>query len=295
MSSTETDINTSNKQMANKKVSAVRYNAGQPLQTFEILAGEEALQIKINSNPYTITMRTPGHDSMLAAGLLLTERVIKDQEDIIGITEIPASAGDHTVIVDVQVKEEALVGKNLFNRSIASSASCGVCGKIELCDLLSPEQPLLNSGKLDIELIPELLQQMQAEQATFVKTGGSHAAGVFSIDGELLSVKEDIGRHNAVDKAIGDLLLRGSLENADILFISGRVSYEIAAKCAEANIPFLLAVSAPSSLAVDFCSRNGITLIGFCRENRATVYANERNILQHASTAPIPSVTEIVL
>ena len=268
--------------MLNKKIVAVRYIAGQSQETTETLAGEEALQIKINGKPYTITMRTPGQDKMLAAGLLFTERVIRLPEDIIHISEISAASGDHTLIVDVQVKEEALTGKNLFNRSIASSASCGVCGKIELCDLLTPEQPLFTSEKLDVDLIPDLLQQMRAEQSTFQKTGGSHAAAVFTIEGKMLAVREDIGRHNAVDKAIGELFLRNQLHKAAILFISGRVSYEIVAKCAEASIPFLLAVSAPSSLAADFCQRKGITLLGFCRENRATVYANEKNILQYA-------------
>jgi FdhD protein len=278
--------------MVNKKITAVKYIAGQPRKTSEALAGEEALQIKINGKPYTITMRTPGQDKMLAAGLLFTERVIRDQEDIIHISETPAVLGDHTLIVDVRVKEEALAGKNLFNRSIASSASCGICGKIELCDLITPEQPLLTSKKLDIHLIPDLLQQMQAEQSTFEKTGGSHAAAVFNIDGKLLSVQEDIGRHNAVDKVIGELFLSNGLHKAAILFISGRVSYEIVAKCAEASIPFLLAVSAPSSLAADFCRRKGITLIGFCRENRATVYAGEKNILQHAFARKAATITE---
>ena len=264
----------------NKKITAVKYTAGQPRETSEALAGEEPLQIKVNGKPYTITMRTPGDEKTLAAGLLFTERVIRSKTDIIRISEIPDSSGSHTLIVDVLVQEEALAGKNLFNRSIASSASCGVCGKIELCDLVTPEEPLANHRKLSVQLIPHLLNQMQDQQFTFERTGGSHAACAFSLDGKLLSVKEDIGRHNAVDKVIGDLLMRDLLHNASILFISGRISYEIVAKCAEARIPFLLAVSAPSSLAVDFCRRKGITLIGFCRENRATVYACEENILE---------------
>lgn len=278
--------------MENKKVSAVRYIEGQPLQTSEVLAAEEALQIKINGKPYTITMRSPGQDKILAAGLLFTERVVTEKTDIISISEVAAPSGEHTLIVDVQVKEEALTGKNLFNRSIASSASCGVCGKIELCDLVTPEHPLNNTKKLNIERIPGLLQKMQAEQSTFEKTGGSHAAAVFSIDGTLLSVKEDIGRHNAVDKVIGDLFLKKQLGKASILFISGRVSYEIVAKCAGADIPFLLAVSAPSSLAVDFCRRKGITLIGFCRENRATVYATEENVIRQTLTTQAETVTD---
>ena len=268
--------------MVNKKITAVRYVAGEPEETSEALAGEAPLQIKINGKAYTITMRTPGQDKMLATGLLFTERIIRDQKDILHISETPDETSGQTLMIDVLVKEEIITGKNLFNRSIASSASCGVCGKIELCDLITPEKPLYTSHKLNIHLIPGLLQQMQAEQATFEKTGGSHAAAAFDIHGRMLSVKEDIGRHNAVDKVIGALVLTDTLHQAAILFISGRVSFEIVAKCAEASIPFLLAVSAPSSLAVHFCQDKGITLVGFCRENRATVYANEKNILRRA-------------
>lgn len=271
---------------------AVKYTEGQPEETSEILTEEEALQIKINGKPYTITMRTPGQDKLLTAGLLFTERVIQTREDIISFLEIPAPNGEHTLIVDVRVKQEALDGKNLFNRSIASSASCGVCGKIELCDLHTPEPPLLSDEKIDVQLIPDLLRQMQEEQSTFERTGGSHAAAIFSIDGTLLSAKEDIGRHNAVDKVIGDLLLSTRLHQASILFISGRISYEIAAKCAEASIPFLLAVSAPSSLAVNFCNRKGITLIGFCRANRATVYTNQQNVLRGSLISQEATSTE---
>lgn len=270
--------------MVNKKIATLRYVAGQAVETFEALAGEEALQIKINGSPYTITMRTPGQDKALAGGLLLTERVISRREDVIRIAEVPAEGRAHNLVVDVGVKEEVLTGKNLFNRSIASSASCGVCGKTELCDLVTPQQSLVPSRKLDIHLIPSLAAQMLEKQSTFESTGGSHAAAAFNMEGNLLSVQEDIGRHNAVDKVIGDLLFQDLLPQADVLFISGRVSYEIAAKCAVASIPFLLAVSAPSSLAVDFCERYGITLIGFCRENRATVYTHQNNIMQHSSS-----------
>jgi FdhD protein len=268
--------------MASKRVEAIKFVAGQTQGTFESLAIEEALQIKINGKAYTITMRTPGQDELLTMGLLFTEGVIHSPDDILSLSQIPAHHGDHTLIVDIRVKEEILQGKNLFNRSIASSASCGVCGKIELCDLVTPEHTLSTLKKLDICLIPDLLKQMNACQSVFEQTGGSHAAAIFSIDGRLLSIQEDIGRHNAVDKVIGDLFIAKKLKQADILFVSGRVSYEIVAKCAQAGIPFLLAVSAPSSLAVDFCQRKGITLLGFCRENRATVYTNEANILQQA-------------
>ena len=278
--------------MANKKTRAIRYTDGQPAETSEALAGEAALQIRINGKAWTITMRTPGQEKFLAVGLLFTERVIQHPEDVVDIIEIPAVKGDYVLTIDVQVREEALVGKDLFNRSIASSASCGVCGKIDLCDLVLPAQPLVNSRKLDIRRIPDLLRKMHAGQSAFERTGGSHAAAVFSIDGALLSVQEDIGRHNAVDKVIGELFLAKRIRNAAIMFVSGRVSYEIVSKCAVASIPFLLAVSAPSSLAVDLCLQQGITLIGFCRENRATVYTHGENILQHALARETASIND---
>jgi FdhD protein len=278
--------------MANRKRRAIKYIDGRPEETSEALAGEEALQIRINGNAYTITMRTPGQERFLAVGLLFTERVIKHPEDVTDIVETPAATADHVLTVDVQVSEEVLVGKNLFNRSIASSASCGVCGKIDLCDLVMPERPLTNSLKLDIRGIPNLLRQMHTRQSAFERTGGSHAAAVFSIEGALLSVQEDIGRHNAVDKAIGELFWRNALGKAAIMLVSGRVSYEIVSKCAVASIPFLLAVSAPSSLAVDFCVRHGITLIGFCRDNRATVYTHGENILQRVAAREAISIIE---
>jgi FdhD protein len=124
-----------------------------------------------------------------------------------------------------------------------------------------------------------MLERMRALQNTFEKTGGSHAAALLTIEGEVLGVREDIGRHNAVDKVIGELFLQRTLHLAEVMLISGRVSYEIVAKCSRAKISFLLAVSAPSSLAVDFCNRSGITLIGFCRDKRATVYTHPENIL----------------
>src|SRR5690349_18356392 len=274
------------------KVHATKYIDGQPAETSEALAGEEALQVRINGQAYTITMRTPGHEKFLAAGLLFTERVIRRPEDVISIGATPAANGSHVLIVDVGVRKEALAGKNLFNRSIASSASCGVCCKIDLCDLAISDRPLADSGKLDIRLIPNLLRKMQARQSAFDRTGGSHAAAIFSIDGALLSIQEDIGRHNAVDKVIGELFLRKALDDAEIMLGSGRVSYEIVSKCVAASIPFLLAVSAPSSLAVNLCMRQGITLIGFCRDNRATVYTHAENILQHMVAGKAEFVNE---
>jgi FdhD protein len=278
--------------MVNRKIAAVKFDAGEVKETVESVAREEALQITINLKPYTITMRTPGQDVLLATGLLFTENIITHPTDIISTTEVPAPNADHTLVVALMIKEEVLHGKNVFNRSIASSASCGVCGKTELGDLPIPQKPLCTTDKLTIDIIPRLLGQMSAAQSVFEQTGGSHAAAAFTIRGNLLSVQEDIGRHNAVDKVIGDLFLSDALHRAAILFVSGRVSYEIVAKCARAGIPFLLAVSAPSSLAVEFCRQQGITLIGFCRDNRCTVYTHHQNVVQYASTTLTATANE---
>lgn len=263
-----------------RKFNAVKYYDGVPEASNEALTREEALQIKINGRSYTITMRTPGNDGILAAGLLFSEGIIKQPDDILDMHEVQTVQGDCTLSIDVHVKEEILAGQNLFNRSIASSASCGVCGKIDLCDLAVPVKFNTTSRKLEVGVIPKMLERMRALQNTFELTGGSHAAALLTIDGNVLAVREDIGRHNAVDKVIGELFLQRSLHLADVILISGRVSYEIVAKCSQARISFLLAVSAPSSLAVDFCNKSGITLIGFCRENRATVYTHPENIQQ---------------
>ncbi len=267
----------------------IRYEAGQPWKATEVLVKEEALQIKINGKAYTITMRTPGQDSELAMGLLFTEGIISGKEDVLEISHIPAVHGSHTLVIDMKVKEEVLAGKNLFNRSIASSASCGVCGKIELCDLILHEPAIETTHQLDTSLIPALLERMSTRQAIFRRTGGSHAAAIFSIEGQLVTVQEDIGRHNAVDKVIGELLLREQRSQASILLVSGRVSYEIVAKCSRARIPLLLSVSAPSSLSVEHCQQKGITLVAFCRDNRATVYTHPQRIVQVAPTNPVIS------
>lgn len=266
--------------MSQKNSSATKYIKGQPQASLEILTWEEPLQIKINDKPYTITMRTPGQDNVLAAGLLFTEGIITTPDHILAMDELAAARGDFNWTINVVVEKEALKKRNIFSRSIASSASCGVCGKSELCDLVVPAKFNTAGKKLNVNLLPGMLREMQNLQSTFQATGGSHAASLFTLGGNVIVVHEDIGRHNAVDKVIGEVFLKRELQVADILFISGRVSYEIVAKCSQAKIPFLVAVSAPSSLAVDFCQKTGITLVAFCREDRATVYTHPENIQQ---------------
>ena len=263
--------------------SATKYSNGHPEKTFEMLAQENALQIKVNGRAYSITMCSPSNNVILAVGLLYTEGILRKTSDIISITEEFDEQNKLVLSVNVNIHPDALQGKNLWNRSIASSASCGVCGKTEILDIYHTSQPLKNTETLDIARVPELLNEMRLRQSTFDETGGTHSAALFNMDGSMLSVQEDIGRHNAVDKTIGELFLSSTLAKADILAVSGRVSYEIVSKCAMANIPFLLAVSAPSSMAVQVCHEKGITLIAFCRENRATVYTHQQHVISSRS------------
>lgn len=264
--------------MSVKQIKATRYVQGIPETSHETLTREEALQITINGKPYTVTMRTPGQDRLLTAGLLFSEGIITRPDDILTMRETPSAMGDCTLSVDAEIHPEILAGQNIFNRAIASSASCGVCGKTDICDLVVPRYVDRPARKLDTERIPEMLEKMRERQTVFETTGGSHAAALFTADGRMLAAHEDIGRHNAVDKVIGELFLQDSLSQADVLVVSGRVSYEIVAKCAQAKIPFLLAVSAPSSLAVESCDKAGIALIAFCRNQRFTVYTHPENI-----------------
>jgi FdhD protein len=262
---------------------ATKYSKGQPEKTFEMLAQENALQIKVNERAYSITMCSPSNNIVLAVGLLYSEGILQKTSDIISITDDSDEHNKQVLSVNINVHPEALEGKNLWNRSIASSASCGVCGKTEIFDIYHTSQTLKTTEKLDITRVPYLLNEMRSRQAKFDETGGTHGAALFNMDGTVLSVQEDIGRHNAVDKTIGELFLSNTLGNADILAVSGRVSYEIVSKCAMANIPFLLAVSAPSSMAVEVCNEKGITLIAFCRENRATVYTHQQHVISPGS------------
>ena len=159
-----------------------------------------------------------------------------------------------------------------------SSSSCGLCGKTSMDELELEASPVRDHGALNGELVPRLQRLMRSRQAGFDRSGGVHAAAAFTLEGELLAVREDIGRHNAVDKVIGVLLREETLDRAAAMTVSGRVSFEIVSKAARANIQHLIAVSAPSSMAVEMCAAHGMTLIGFCREGRFTTYAHPEAI-----------------
>ncbi len=240
----------------------------------DALTIEEALQININNKAFMVSMRTPENDDSLVRGLLHSEDIINDVNFNPDIVLKKENEEGIVTIIDVSIPENKLGDGYSNSRSLLSVSSCGICGKTELSDLVFKGKMIDDTKKIDINLIPQLFDKMKVFQNDFKQSGGTHAAAAFTIKGDLLCVMEDIGRHNAVDKVIGKLITNKQLKEAKILTVSGRISYEIVIKCFKAKIPFLAAVSAPSSLAVDYAKELGISLFAFCRDNRATCYSN---------------------
>ena len=252
-------------------VEAFKYENGIFQSVEDVLTVEEVLGIAINGTPYTITMRSPGFEEALTRGILLSEDVYNGiKNPAFSITETNEKGYITKVNVDIPI-EEIESGINT-KRNLMSVTSCGMCGKEDIKLDLAGEK-IISKKELLPAAILDFFNKMSSQQTGFKKTGGSHAAAIFDVNSNMLTVMEDIGRHNAVDKAIGSLLLKNELTNAICLTVSGRISYEIVSKCYKAKIPYLAAVSAPSSLAVDFCKEKGITLFAFCRDNKFTQYS----------------------
>ena len=238
----------------------------------DVLVIEAALQININEEAYTVIMRTPGDDLQLIRGLLFAEDIYKN--DATFDMKIIKEENNIPTIINVHIPKD-LLGKGYLNkRTLLSISSCGICGKKELKDISINGEKLLADYHFSGNNIQQMYTKMEIFQKTFHASGGSHAAGIFNKKNELLTIKEDIGRHNAVDKTIGDLLINNKLKEGNFLLVSGRVSYEIVSKAFIAKIPIIIAVSACSSLAVDFAKEFGICLIGFTRDNKMTIYSN---------------------
>ncbi len=245
---------------------ALRQQGQETSDVTELLTAERALQIVVNGQLYSLTMQTPGAERYLVRGLLHSEGAGEG-----GFLLFARSEREDATVVEVEIDCPDLPGGT---RRLAATSSCGLCGKQSLEDVLRDITPVGKDGvRTDARRLQLVHAEMRRRQDTFTGTGGSHAAAAATADGEVLCVFEDIGRHNAVDKVVGFLLEKGLLDRADILAVSGRVSFEIVQKCARAGLPVLTAVSAPSSLAVESAERWGITLAGFCREDRATFYS----------------------
>ncbi len=248
----------------------------------DTLVTEEPLEIRLDIGdgaiPVAVTMRTPGEDFALAAGLLYSEGIIRDPAEIgqIDYCKDVEEQLYNVVTVTARPRQEPDLGR-LERRGTMSSA-CGVCGKTSLDAISVLGVPTIGAGlEIDVQLLYELPDRLRAAQATFESTGGLHAAGLFDTDGELLLIAEDVGRHNAVDKVVGQAFLTGRLPGG-ILVVSGRAGFEIAQKAVVAGIPVLAAVSAPSSLAVELAEQFGMTLVGFLRGRRCNVYSRPERI-----------------
>ncbi len=240
----------------------------------DYLAGEEPLEIRISGRPLTVTMRTPGQDEELAAGFLWTEGLIEAPSQIAAMRAIPQVSGRDNII-NVELAGQTLAIE-ANQRNFFAASGCGICGKasieaIRVRGLARPDPDF----KIKAELLCEFPVRLREQQRVFGQTGGLHAAALFNSGGELLVLREDIGRHNAVDKIIGWALKKGSLPLSDsVMMVSGRGGFEIVQKALTAGVPILASVSAPSSLAVELARQLGLTLVGFLRERRFVVYAH---------------------
>lgn len=231
---------------------------------------EEPLEIRVAGKTLATTMRTPGHDEELAAGFLISEAIVRAREDIPKVSIGGENAVDVDLAPDVKLK------LNSAQRFGTISSSCGLCGKTSI-DAIRQSFPAVKSTdiRIDIATLLALPDRLRKEQGDFARTGGIHAAGIFDIDGKMLVVREDIGRHNAVDKTIGRAFLDGLLPlDRHVLLVSGRASFEIIQKALSAGIPIVASVSAPSTLAVTFARDSNQTLIGFLRPPSFNIYSH---------------------
>lgn len=250
----------------------------------DYLAAEEPLEIRIGDDPLSVTMRTPGHDLELAAGFLFTEGLIQRRGQILALEALEAEAGtpeeNRGNVVLAKLAPESAPDFEKMRRHFFAASSCGICGKASIDSVrartLKPPNPHF---RFDPEVLVRLPDVLRESQAVFGRTGGLHAAGLFNAGGELLVLREDIGRHNAVDKVIGWALLEERVPLGEmILLVSGRGGFEIVQKAIVAGLPVVASVSAPSSLAVQLARELGQTLIGFLRGRRFVVYAGEGRI-----------------
>jgi FdhD protein len=266
---------------------AIRRWDGESLRTVDDrVAAEEPLQIYLDGKPLSIVMRTPGNDIELTLGLLWAERVITSRDQVVKV-RVSAESGEAEpgVNVDTAVIESNHVDVHLREggrrpeRSFMSSSACGVCGATTMADL-ALDFPVLQAGlRVRASALPPLADRLREGQAVFDATGGLHAAGLFSPEGEMIVLREDIGRHNAVDKVVGRALLDGGLPAAErLLAVSGRAGYEVVQKAVAAGIGVLVAVGAPSSLAVATALRFNLTLVGFLKRDRFNVYSAAERI-----------------
>ncbi|OBK12895.1 formate dehydrogenase accessory sulfurtransferase FdhD [Mycobacterium asiaticum] len=258
--------------------------AAQTTTRQETLAVEEPLEIRVNGTPITVTMRTPGSDFELAQGFLLTEDIISQCEDVLTIRYCEGRGADganNYNVLDVTLSPDVAAPHLDVTRNFYTTSSCGVCGKasLEAVRLISRYSPGDDPANVPADTLRAMPESLREAQKVFATTGGLHAAALFSVDGTMLVVREDIGRHNAVDKVVGWALEHDRVPlAASVLLVSGRASFELTQKALMAGIPVLAAVSAPSSLAVSLAEESGITLVAFLRQDSMNVYTRAERV-----------------
>jgi FdhD protein len=288
-----------------RDVEVVRVRNGRRVGEADRTAVEEPLEVRLHGRSFAVIMRTPGADRELAAGFLLSERVLRSADDL-GTIEyctdemvrsIASAASDNRRSAPTRKTETIATAENVINvtligrsdgdlealladrRQTMTNSSCGLCGRQTIESLQADVEPLSIGGHVHASVVSTLPQRLRETQQMFDETGGLHAAGLFSLEGALLWSAEDVGRHNAVDKVVGRMLMAEALPLSDrVLFVSGRTSFEIVQKALLAGIPIVASVSAPSSLAIELAQEAGVTLLGFVRGDDFNIYAHPERI-----------------
>ncbi|MFM7225284.1 MAG: formate dehydrogenase accessory sulfurtransferase FdhD [Actinomycetota bacterium] len=267
-------------------VQVVSFDAAGTRRRSDVVVTEEPLEIRLHGpagepTPLVVTMRTPGHDFELAAGFLFAEGIVREPDRIARIAYCLGGEGEQQYnVVTVRLRGAPL---RLPARALVATSACGLCGKATLDDVADRCDPVGTGPRVAAATIAALPERLRAAQAVFGRTGGLHAAARFTPAGELISLREDVGRHNALDKLVGEAFLAGALPLADeVLMVSGRCSFELVQKAAAAGFTIMAAVSAPSSLAVAAAERFGLTLVGFVRDDRGNVYTRPERIVTDA-------------
>jgi FdhD protein len=275
-------------------VPMTRLEAGRSSLREEAVATEEPLEIQIGPVSLAVVMRTPGNDIELVRGFLVSERVVQGPEDVVSVRHctLASSPEARDNVVRVLLRSGVELDLESLRRNLFASSSCGVCGKATIENALSTAGPIEDAARFDASFLSSLEQRLRAEQNIFEHTGGLHAAGLFGPGGDLLVAREDVGRHNAVDKVIGWALEAGRLPlSGHVLMVSGRISFELVQKALAARIPLLAAVSAPTSLAVSLAEASGLTLVGFVRGTGMNVYSTRGRVVGLRAMGDEPSET----
>ena len=253
----------------------------------DAVAVEEPLEIRVADRSVAVTMRTPGHDRELAAGFLLTEGVIRSADDVLDIVPCRDQAGGESGNVINAMPAPALtIDFDRLTRHVFSSSSCGVCGKATLDAVAQAFPPVDSAARFDPAILATLPARLGAVQPVFAATGGLHACALFDASGRISLVREDVGRHNVLDKVIGRALLDGRLPLTQCgLLLSGRLSFELVQKARAAGIPLIAGIGAPSSLAIECAERGGQTLVGFLRADRFNIYCGAQRLVLGPTTS----------